>query len=96
MRVRGFVQDDAHIFCAEHQIQEEVATFIKVLTAVYHDFGFDEMIIKLSTRPEKRVGSDQIWDKSEAALALALDAASWTGNISRERAHFMVPRLNFR
>ena len=86
MRVRGFVQDDAHIFCAEHQIQEEVATFIKVLTAVYHDFGFDEMIIKLSTRPEKRVGNDQIWRSMLRA---------WTGNTSRERARSMAQRLNF-
>ena len=95
MRVRGFVQDDAHIFCAEHQIQEEVATFIKVLTAVYHDFGFDEMIIKLSTRPEKRVGSDQIWDKSEAALALALDAASLDWEYQPGEGAFYGPKIEF-
>ena len=95
MRVRGFVQDDAHIFCAEHQIQEEVATFIKVLTAVYHDFGFDEMIIKLSTRPEKRVGNDQIWDKSEAALALALDAASLDWEYQPGEGAFYGPKIEF-
>ena len=95
MRVRGFVQDDAHIFCAEHQIQEEVATFIEVLTAVYHDFGFDEMIIKLSTRPEKRVGSDQIWDKSEAALALALDAASLDWEYQPGEGAFYGPKIEF-
>jgi threonyl-tRNA synthetase len=95
MRVRGFVQDDAHIFCAEHQIQKEVATFIKVLTAVYHDFGFDEMIIKLSTRPEKRVGSDQIWDKSEAALALALDAASLDWEYQPGEGAFYGPKIEF-
>ena len=95
MRVRGFVQDDAHIFCTEHQIQEEVATFIKVLTAVYHDFGFDEMIIKLSTRPEKRVGSDQIWDKSEAALALALDAASLDWEYQPGEGAFYGPKIEF-
>ncbi|MBO6656440.1 MAG: threonine--tRNA ligase, partial [Pseudomonadales bacterium] len=74
MRVRGFVQDDAHIFCAEDQIQEEVASFIRMLEGVYDDFGFDDIIIKLSTRPEQRVGSDEDWDRSEAALAEALDA----------------------
>ena len=95
MRVRGFVQDDAHVFCTEHQIQEEVATFIKVLTAVYHDFGFDEMIIKLSTRPEKRVGSDQIWDKSEAALALALDAASLDWEYQPGEGAFYGPKIEF-
>ena len=95
MRVRGFVQDDAHIFCAEHQIQEEVATFIKILTAVYHDFGFDEMIIKLSTRPEKRVGSDQIWDKSETALALALDAASLDWEYQPGEGAFYGPKIEF-
>jgi threonyl-tRNA synthetase len=95
MRVRGFVQDDAHIFCAEQQIQEEVATFIQVLTAVYHDFGFDEMIIKLSTRPEKRVGSDEIWDKSEAALALALDAANLDWEYQPGEGAFYGPKIEF-
>jgi threonyl-tRNA synthetase len=74
MRVRGFVQDDAHIFCTEEQIQPEVTAFIDLLYSVYQDFGFDEVIIKLSTRPEERVGSDEIWDKAEAALADALNA----------------------
>ncbi len=75
MRVRGFVQDDAHIFCAEDSIQEEVASFISFLHEVYADFGFTEIIYKLSTRPEQRVGSDEIWDKAEKALGDALDAA---------------------
>ncbi len=69
MRVRGFVQDDAHIFCTEDQIQAEVAAFIDLLYGVYADFGFDEVILKLATRPEARVGSDEIWDKAEKALA---------------------------
>jgi len=73
MRVRNFTQDDAHIFCTEEQIQEEVSTFIDLVFEVYKTFGFDEIIIKLSTRPEKRVGSEEIWDKSEEALTKALD-----------------------
>ena len=73
MRVRNFTQDDAHIFCTEEQIQEEVSTFIDLVFEVYKTFGFDEIIIKLSTRPEKRVGSEDIWDKSEEALTKALD-----------------------
>ena len=73
MRVRNFTQDDAHIFCTEEQIQAEVSTFIDLVFEVYKTFGFDEIIIKLSTRPEKRVGSENIWDKSEEALTKALD-----------------------
>ena len=63
MRVRNFVQDDAHIFCTDEQIQEEVQNFIDMVFEVYKTFGFDSILIKLSTRPEKRVGSDDIWDK---------------------------------
>ena len=74
MRVRGFVQDDAHIFCTEDQIQSEVASFIGLLYSVYEDFGFTDVIIKLSTRPEERIGSDEVWDKAEAALSDALTA----------------------
>ncbi|HBX71820.1 MAG TPA: threonine--tRNA ligase, partial [Halieaceae bacterium] len=74
MRVRGFTQDDAHIFCTEEQIQPEVASFIDFLHAVYADFGFSEVIYRLSTRPEQRVGSDTDWDRAEKALADALDA----------------------
>ncbi|HQW58520.1 MAG TPA: threonine--tRNA ligase, partial [Gammaproteobacteria bacterium] len=80
MRVRNFVQDDAHIFCTEDQIQAEVAAFNELLFKVYADFGFKEIIVKLSTRPEHRVGSDEIWDKAEAALTIALNQTglSWT------------------
>jgi threonyl-tRNA synthetase len=95
MRVRGFVQDDAHIFCAEDQIQEEVAAFIQMLEDVYHDFGFDDMIIKLSTRPEKRVGSDEIWDKSEAALAEALDARGFDWEYQPGEGAFYGPKIEF-
>ena len=73
MRVRGFVQDDAHIFCTEDQIQAEVSDFIDFLHDVYRDFGFNDVIYKLSTRPEQRVGSDEEWDKAEAALEQALE-----------------------
>ncbi|OGT18508.1 MAG: threonine--tRNA ligase, partial [Gallionellales bacterium RIFOXYD12_FULL_53_10] len=69
MRVRGFTQDDAHIFCTEAQVESEVSNFIVMLNEVYRDFGFDNVIVKLSTRPEKLVGSDETWDKAEAGLA---------------------------
>jgi threonyl-tRNA synthetase len=69
MRVRGFTQDDAHIFCTENQVQPEVSKFIVMLNEVYRDFGFNEVLVKLSTRPVKRVGSDETWDKAEAGLA---------------------------
>jgi threonyl-tRNA synthetase len=95
MRVRGFVQDDAHIFCAEEQIQDEVVTFIDILTEVYRDFGFDEMIIKLSTRPEQRVGSDEVWDKSEAALARALDAKELDWEYLSGEGAFYGPKIEF-
>lgn len=75
MRVRGFVQDDAHIFCAEDQIASEVADFCHLVKEIYHDFGFDDVKVKFSTRPAKRVDSDEIWDKAEAALAEATKLA---------------------
>ncbi len=68
MRVRGFTQDDAHIFCTEEQIQAEAERFIDLLLDVYADFGFKDILFKLSTRPEKRVGSDEVWDRAEPAL----------------------------
>ena len=74
MRVRSFTQDDGHIFCSENQMQDEVARFIDFLYDVYRDFGFDDVILKLSTRPEQRVGSDEVWDRAEAALEAALNA----------------------
>ena len=74
MRVRSFVQDDAHIFCSEQMIQAEVSAFTDLLYQVYADFGFSDVIIRLSTRPEQRVGSDEVWDKAEQALADALNA----------------------
>ena len=95
MRVRGFVQDDAHIFCEEAQIQDEVTTFIDLLTAVYHDFGFDDIIIKLSTRPEARVGNDEVWDKAEAALARALDTRQLDWAVLPGEGAFYGPKIEF-
>ncbi len=95
MRVRNFVQDDAHIFCAESQIQDEVATFIELLFDVYKDFGFDDVIIKLSTRPENRVGSDDIWDKAEAALELALNAKNLAWELQPGEGAFYGPKIEF-
>ncbi|MFN3236307.1 MAG: threonine--tRNA ligase, partial [Pseudomonadales bacterium] len=95
MRVRGFVQDDAHIFCAESQIQEEVVAFIDVLRAVYEDFGFTEIITKLSTRPEQRVGDDAVWDKAEAALAQAMDAKGLDWEELPGEGAFYGPKIEF-
>ena len=95
MRVRGFVQDDAHIFCTEDQIQSEVITFIDVLTEVYRDFGFDEILIKLSTRPENRVGSDADWDRAEKALADAMDAKGLDWEELPGEGAFYGPKIEF-
>ncbi|MGI9251884.1 MAG: threonine--tRNA ligase [Pseudohongiellaceae bacterium] len=95
MRVRGFVQDDGHIFCTEEQIQSEVAAFMELLFAVYRDFGFDEVILRLSTRPEKRVGSDESWDKSEAALQQALNDSGLEWQLCPGEGAFYGPKIEF-
>ncbi len=95
MRVRNFVQDDAHIFCTEAQIQEEVSTFIDMLFAVYKDFGFEEVIIKLSTRPENRVGDDSVWDKAENALELALNTKGLKWDLQPGEGAFYGPKIEF-
>ncbi len=95
MRVRGFTQDDGHIFCAENQIQEEVATFIDLLHDVYKDFGFSEVIYRLSTRPEKRVGSEESWDKAEKALSDALDAKNLNWELLPGEGAFYGPKIEF-
>jgi threonyl-tRNA synthetase len=95
MRVRGFVQDDAHIFCTEEQIQPEVSEFIDFLHAVYDDFGFDEVIYRLSTRPEKRVGSEASWDKAEKALADALDVKGLPWEELPGEGAFYGPKIEF-
>jgi len=95
MRVRGFTQDDGHIFCTEDQIQSEVAAFIDLLYKVYADFGFNEVLIKLSTRPEKRVGSDEDWNKAEAALATALEAKGIEYDLLSGEGAFYGPKIEF-
>jgi len=95
MRVRGFTQDDAHIFCTEQQIQPEVARFIDFLHSVYDDFGFTEVIYRLSTRPENRVGSDADWDKAERALADALDSKNLLWEELPGEGAFYGPKIEF-
>ena len=95
MRVRGFTQDDAHIFCMESQIEEEVATFIQMLYQVYGDFGFTDVLVKLSTRPEKRVGSDETWDQAEQALAAALTQNKLAFDFQPGEGAFYGPKIEF-
>ncbi len=95
MRVRGFTQDDAHIFCTEDQIQSEVSTFIDMLHEVYRDFGFDEVIYRLSTRPAERVGSDADWDRAESALAEALNVKSLPWEELPGEGAFYGPKIEF-
>ncbi len=95
MRVRNFVQDDAHIFCTEDQIQTEVSGFIDLLFEVYADFGFDNVIVKLSTRPEKRVGSDAVWDKAEKALEKALTDKELAWDLQPGEGAFYGPKIEF-
>jgi threonyl-tRNA synthetase len=95
MRVRGFTQDDAHIFCTEEQIEQEVADFIVMLQKVYADFGFNDVLVKLSTRPDKRVGSDESWDKAEAALAAALDKNGLAYDLQPGEGAFYGPKIEF-
>lgn len=95
MRVRSFTQDDAHIFCTEDQIQEEVVRFIDLLKAVYADFGFKELMVKLSTRPQKRVGSEVQWDKAEGALKAALSEAKLEWELQPGEGAFYGPKIEF-
>ncbi len=95
MRVRGFTQDDAHIFCTEAQIQAEVTAFIHMLHEIYADFGFSEVIYRLSTRPEKRVGDDAVWDKAEKALADALDSENLPWELLPGEGAFYGPKIEF-
>jgi len=95
MRVRAFTQDDAHIFCTEDQIEAEVADFIVMLQKCYVDFGFNDVLVKLSTRPDKRVGSDESWDKAEAALAAALDKNGLAYDLQAGEGAFYGPKIEF-
>ncbi len=98
MRVRAFTQDDAHIFCTEDQIMEEALKINDLILSIYADFGFDDIVIKLSTRPEKRVGTDEAWDKAEAALTRVLDALKQRGlktSINPGEGAFYGPKLEY-
>jgi len=95
MRVRNFVQDDAHIFCTHEQIQSEVSDFIDLTFEVYKHFGFENIDIKLSTRPEVRVGSDEVWDKAEASLAETLDAKGINWELQEGEGAFYGPKVEF-
>jgi len=95
MRVRAFTQDDAHIFCTEAQIQGEVMQFIDLLQEVYTDFGFNEVLVKLSTRPQKRVGSEEQWDKAEAALESALNHKKLVWELQPGEGAFYGPKIEF-
>jgi threonyl-tRNA synthetase len=95
MRVRGFVQDDAHIFCTEEQIQSESKAFIDLLRKVYKDFGFQEILIKLATRPEKRIGSDDVWDRAEAALVTSLNSEGLAWEENPGEGTFYGPKIEF-
>jgi len=95
MRVRNFVQDDAHIFCSEDQILDEVSAFIDLLFEVYRDFGFTEVLVKLSTRPAQRVGDDALWDKAEKSLADALDQKGLAFDLQPGEGAFYGPKIEF-
>jgi len=95
MRVRGFVQDDAHIFCVEEQIQEEAVAFIDLLHGVYDDFGFKDISYKLATRPANRIGSDEVWDKAEQALGQAMDRRELPWAEKPGEGAFYGPKIEF-
>ncbi len=95
MRVRGFVQDDAHIFCTEDQVLQESLAFIDLLRRIYSDFGFDDVLVKLSTRPVRRIGSDEVWDRAEAALAQALRGRELAYEVQAGEGAFYGPKIEF-
>ena len=95
MRVRGFTQDDGHIFCTEDQILDECVAFTALLQKVYRDFGFNEVIYKVATRPEKRVGSDELWDKAEQALIASLERSGCEYEITPGEGAFYGPKIEY-
>ncbi len=95
MRVRGFVQDDAHIFCTEEQVQDEATAFIDLLRKVYADFGFEDILVKLSTRPEKRIGTDDAWNRAETALAKSLETKDLKYDLQPGEGAFYGPKIEF-
>jgi len=94
-RVRSFAQDDAHIFCTPEQIGDEIASLLRMIERVYADFGFDERVVYLSTRPEKSIGSDEMWQKAESALATALDGAGMAFEVNAGDGAFYGPKIDF-
>lgn len=95
MRVRGFTQDDGHIFCTEDQLQDECAAFTALLQKVYADFGFTQILYKVATRPDKRIGADEVWDKSEKALMESLDRTHCAYEISVGEGAFYGPKIEY-
>ena len=95
MRVRAFTQDDAHIFCEEHQINDETLAFCELLKEVYRDFGFEDILVKFSTRPANRAGSDEVWDKAEKALEQAVNHAGLEYKLNPGEGAFYGPKLEF-
>jgi threonyl-tRNA synthetase len=95
LRVRHFTQDDAHIFCSHEQITEECVKVNTLMLSIYRDFGFENVVIKYSDRPEKRVGSDEIWDQSEAALKTAVEAAGLDYELNPGEGAFYGPKLEY-
>ena len=95
MRVRGFTQDDAHIFCTEDQIKDEVKNFNEMLYKAYADFGFEEILVVLSTRPEKRIGSDEVWDKAEKSLESAMQEIGLDYNTQEGEGAFYGPKIEY-
>jgi threonyl-tRNA synthetase len=95
MRVRAFTQDDAHIFCEEHQINDETLAFCELLKEVYRDFGFNDILVKFSTRPAKRAGSDKVWDKAEKSLEQAIKHAGLEYQLNPGEGAFYGPKLEF-
>ena len=95
MRVRAFTQDDAHIFCTEEQITQECVKVTQLVLDIYKDFGFEDVVVKFSDRPEKRVGSDEIWDHSEAALKVAVEASGLDYELNPGEGAFYGPKLEF-
>ncbi len=94
-RVRSFSQDDAHVFCTQEQVEEEVLALVSMIRGIYDTFGFDDLVIELSTRPEKRLGSEALWDRAEAALAAALDAAAIDYEVNAGDGAFYGPKIDF-
>src|SRR5690625_5154670 len=95
LRVRGFTQDDGHIFCTEDQLLQECSAFTRLLQKVYAEFGFDEILYKIATRPEKRIGSDAVWDKAEQALMDSLDQSGCEYEIAVGEGAFYGPKIEY-